>query len=292
MNGIVFAIKAVNLSFCKKNFSQMKRIITLAFLFIGFVAHSSDAQKTLRTLSNQAFKPGEILKFRLHYGIISAGEATLEVKSDLTAMGGRDCYHVVGTGESVGAFNWFFKVRDRYESIIDRNALVPWMFIRRVDEGGFIINENVSFDHYKNTATGTGTRNKKDINRTIDSLPEGIQDMVSAFYYARTIDFSTAKEGDVFPILGLIDNEIVPLNIRFIGRDEVDTKKGTFRCLKFRPMLQQGRVFKDNEDMTVWVSDDKNHLPIRVQTDVLVGSIKMDLVDFENLANPPAIIQD
>ena len=75
-------------------------------------------------------------------------------------------------------------------------------------------------------------------------------------------------------------------------RDEVDTKKGTFKCLKFRPMLQEGRVFKDNEDMTVWVSDDKNHLPVRVQTEVLVGSIKMDLVDFENLANPPAIIPE
>jgi hypothetical protein len=276
----------------KRTLVKMKRIITIAFLLIGFVAHSSDGQKALRTIPNEAFRPGEILKFRLHYGIISAGEAILEVKNEPSNVGGRDCYHVVGTGESVGAFNWFFKVRDRYESVIDKSALVPWMFIRRVDEGGFIINENVSFNHYKNTASSNGTRNKKDINRGIDSLPDGIQDMVSAFYYARTIDFSNAKEGDIFPIQGLIDNEVVPLNIKFIGRDEVDTRKGTFRCLKFRPMLQEGRVFKDKEDMTVWVSDDKNHLPVRVQTDVLVGSIKMDLVDYENLANPPALVKD
>jgi hypothetical protein len=292
MSGIIFAIRANILTKYSRDLSYMKRIITIAFLLIGFVAHSSDAQKSLRTVNNQAFKPGEKLKFRLHYGIISAGEAILEVKSDLNTVGGRDCYHVVGTGESVGAFNWFFKVRDRYESVIDKNSIVPWMFIRRVDEGGFIINENVTFNHYKNTAASNGTRNKKPIDRNIDSLPEGIQDMVSAFYYARTIDFSNVKEGDIFPIQGLIDNEVVPLNIKFIGRDEVDTKKGTFRCLKFRPMLQQGRVFKDNEDMTVWVSDDKNHLPIRVQTEVLVGSIKMDLVDFENLANEPAIVKD
>jgi len=270
----------------------MKRIITSAFLLIGFVAHSTEAQKTLRKVNNEAFKPGEVLKFRLHYGIISAGEATLEVKQDASNVGGRDCYHVVGTGESVGAFSWFFKVRDRYESVIDKNAMVPWMFIRRVDEGGFIINENVTFDHYKNTASSNGTRNKKTIDRNIDSLPVGIQDMVSAFYYARTLDFANAKEGDVFPIQGLIDNEVVPLNIKFIGREEVDTKKGTFKCLKFHPQLQQGRVFKDKEDMTVWVSDDKNHLPIRVQTDVLIGSIKMDFVDFENLANTPAIVKE
>ena len=271
---------------------QMKRIITIAFILIGFVAHSSDGQKVLRSLDNTAFKPGEVLKFRLHYGIISAGEATLRVDTGATIIGTRPCYHVVGTGESVGAFNWFFKVRDRYESIIDKVALVPWMFIRRVDEGCFVINENVSFNHYKNTAASNGTRNKKDISRGIDSLPDGIQDMLSAFYYARTLDFSNVKEGDVFPIFGLIDNEVVPLNIKFIGREEIETKKGTFKCLKFRPMLQEGRVFKDNEDMTVWVSDDKNHLPVRVQTDVLVGSIKMDLVDFEGLANPPAIVPE
>src|SRR5437016_3288598 len=144
MNGIVFAKGTlVKVLFKKKlnaaalyspllwrgvggEASQMKRIITLIFLFIGFAAHSSDAQKSLRTVTNQAFKPGEVLKFRLHYGIISAGEATLEVKSDMSNVGGRDCYHVVGTGESVGAFSWFFKVRDRYESVIDKNALVPW----------------------------------------------------------------------------------------------------------------------------------------------------------------------
>jgi hypothetical protein len=290
MSGIVFAKKPANYGLSEKNFSKMKRIITIAFLLIGFVAHSSDAQKALRTVQNQAFRHGEKLKFRLHYGFVSAGEAVLEVKNDSKNVGGRECYHVVGTGQSVGAFNWFFKVRDRYESVIDKTALVPWMFIRRVDEGGFIINENVSFNHHKNSATSNGTRNKKDISRGIDNLPEGIQDMVSAFYYARTIDFSNVKEGDIFPIQGLIDNEVVPLNIKFIGREEVETNKGTFRCLKFRPMLQEGRVFKDNEDMTVWVSDDLNHIPIRVQTDVLVGSIKMDLVDFENLANPPSLV--
>jgi hypothetical protein len=287
MSGTVFAWLEEHL---KSNAVQMKRIITIAFLFIGFVAHSSDAQKTFKTVKNDAFKPGEVLRFRLHYGIISAGDATLEVKPEGTNIGGHDCYHVVGTGETVGAFNWFFKVRDRYETNIDKNALIPWLFIRRVDEGGFIINENVTFNHYENKATTVGNHNKTNINQSKDSLPDDIQDMVSALYYARNFDFTNAKEGDTYPVRGLIDNEVVPLNIRFIGREEVSTRKGTFRCLKFRPMLQQGRVFKDKEDMTVWISDDKNHLPIRVQTEVLVGSIKMDLVDFENLANTPNII--
>src|ERR1043165_449284 len=100
------------------------------------------ARKTFRSIKNEAFKPGEKLTFRLHYGIISAGEGTLEVLPDKKSFGGRTCYEVVGTGRSVGAFDWFFKVRDRYESTIDSQALIPWYFVRRVNEGGYTINQD------------------------------------------------------------------------------------------------------------------------------------------------------
>lgn len=254
-----------------------------AFLIFFLLAHSvalSEAQSELRTVSNKAFKPGEILKFRIHYGFMDAGEATIEVKKDLQNFGGRECYHMVGVGKSVGAFDWFFKVRDRYESIVDRQAMIPWFFVRRVNEGGYIINQNVSFNHYSDSA--------KSEKATI-SVPDNTQDLISAFYYARTLDFSNAKEGDIFEIMGYLDDGIFPLSLKFMGRELIKSKKGTFRCMKLRPMLQEGRVFKDQEDMTIWVSDDQNKIPVRLQTDIMVGSIKMDLVDFSNLANTPAI---
>ena len=158
--------------------------------------------------------------------------------------------------------------------------MIPWLFIRRVNEGGYIINQNVSFNHYTDSA--------KSEKATI-SIPENTQDLISSFYYARTLDFSQAKEGDIFQISGYLDDAVIPLNLKFIGREVIDSKKGKFNCIKLRPMLQEGRIFKDKEDMTIWISDDKNKIPVRVQTDVLVGSIKMDLVDFSNLANAPAI---
>ena len=268
-------------------YTGMKKLIILLFVSAALVSFQNGipapAQKTLRSIKNEAFKPGEKLTFRLHYGIISAGEGTLEVLPATQNFGGRTCYHVVGTGETVGAFNWFFKVRDTYESTIDSQAIIPWYFVRRVNEGGYKINQNVTFNHYMDSAVSE----KKTIH-----IPENTQDIISAFYYARTIDFTNAKEGQIFEIQGYIDDELFPLNIKFMGRETVNSKKGTFRCIKFRPMLMKGRVFKESEDMTVWVSDDKNHLPIRVQSDLLVGSIKMDLVDFENLANIPAIVKD
>ena len=239
-------------------------ILFISLLLISFNANSAEP-RGLRTITNTAFKPGEILKFRIHYGIMDAGEATLEVKSDYTNLGGRDCYHFVGNGKSVGAFDWFFKVRDRYESVVDKDAMVPWLFVRRVNEGGYIINQNVSFNHYSDSAKSEKA--------------------------TRTIDFTNAKEGDIFEITGYLDDAIFPMNLRFLGREIVSSKKGDFRCIKLRPMLQQGRVFKDQEDMTIWVSDDQNKIPVRVQADILVGSIKMDLVDYANLAGPPAIVK-
>jgi hypothetical protein len=257
------------------------RNVLLILLILAGGNAKSTGQKQLRTVKNEAFRPGEVLKFRIHYGFLDAGVATLEVKSDLKTLGGRQCYQVVGVGKSVGAFDWFFKVRDRYESVVDKDALIPWLFIRRVNEGGYIINQNVSFNHYHDSA--------KSDKATI-AIPEYTQDLISAFYYARTMDFSNAKVGDIFKMNGYLDDDIIPMNVKVIGRETLDSEKGKFRCIKLRPMLQEGRVFKDEEDMTIWISDDQNKIPVRVQTNILVGSIKMDLVDFENLASTPAIV--
>lgn len=256
-------------------------LLFLSLLLV--IAHTSEAvgQKKLRSVKNEAFRPGEVLHFRVHYGILDAGTAQLEVRPELKSIGGRECYHVVGTGQSVGAFDWFFKVRDRYESVIDKDAMIPWLFIRRIEEGGYTKNQNVSFNHYRDSA-----RSEK---ATI-AIPDNTQDLISAFYYARTLDFSHADPGDIFEINGYLDDEIIPLNLKVLGREKVKTKLGTFNCIKFRPMLQEGRVFKEQEDMTVWISDDKNRIPVRVQTDILVGSIKMDLTGYENLANAPALV--
>lgn len=236
----------------------------------------------MRRIETEAFKPGEKLTFRVHYGVFEAGMATLTINENYDTLGGRLCYRVVGTGSTSSAVDPFFRVRDRYESVIDKQSLVPWLFIRRVDEGGYKITENVVFNHYRNTASS---------EKGSFPIPDNIQDLVSAFYYARSLDFNKAKEGDIFPIKAFLDNQVIPLNLKFIGRDKVKTKKGTFKCLKFRPLLQEGRIFKEQEDMTVWISDDKNKIPIRVQAEILVGSLKMDIQDYSGLANEPAIVK-
>jgi hypothetical protein len=234
----------------------------------------------LPSMPNSAFKEGEVLTYRLHYGIMDAGVAILEVKPTIMEVSGRKVYHVVGNGFSKGTFDWFFKVRDRYETFIDKDAMVPWMFVRRIDEGGFKASQDYVFNHYtKKVDVGGGEKY---------DVPPGIQDMLSAFYAARNLDFTTAKEGDVFTINSFVDKELWPLKVRYVGKDVVNTEIGKYSCLKFRPIVQKGRIFKSEEDLCVWITDDKNHIPVAAQAKILVGSIKLDITGASGLANEPA----
>jgi len=227
---------------------------------------------------NIAFKEGEVLTYRMHYGAMNAGMAVLEVKPDLIEVNGRKVYHIVGNGFTIGSADWFFKVRDRYETYMDKDALLPWLFVRRVDEGGYKFSQDYSFNHYtKKVDIGNGEKY---------DVPLGVQDMVSAFYSARNLDLSNAKEGDTYSVDCFVDKELWPLKIKFLGREEIKTDLGKFRCLKFVPIVQKGRVFKKDEDLLVWISDDLNHIPMRAQAKVLVGSIKMDITAVKNLSNP------
>jgi hypothetical protein len=226
---------------------------------------------------NKAFKAGEVLTYRMHYGMMNAGVAILEVKPDIIEVSGRKVYHIVGSGYTIGSTDWFFKVRDRYETYLDKDAMLPWLFVRRVDEGGYKFSQDYAFNHYTKKVD-IGNNEKFDV-------PVGVQDMVSAFYAARNLDLSNAKPGDLFSITCFVDKEIWPLKIKFIGKETIDTDLGKYRCLKFRPIVQKGRVFKKEEDLNVWISDDDNHLPMRVKADVLIGSIKMDITGAKNLAN-------
>lgn len=267
--------------------SILKLFILVSILLpvSAFNLQNNNSPETFTPKKNNAFKKGEVLTYRLHYGVIDAGVATLEVTQESREFGGRPTYHVVGIGKSTGAFDWFFKVRDRYESYIDQEALLPMAFIRRVEEGGYKINQNYVYNHYKKQVISDGKTFDvpKDIN--------DIQDMISAFYFARCIDFSNAKSGNIYTVNSFVDNEIFPLKIKYIGKETISTSLGKFRCIKFRPVIQKGRIFKDEEDLNVWISDDNNRIPIRAQANILVGSVKMDLQDYKGLANPMAKLE-
>jgi hypothetical protein len=265
----------------------MKQISIIGLMF-SFGLISANPPSAIEQL---AFRRGEVLKYRVHYGVIDAGEAIVEVNEKKETFNNRSVFHVIGHGRSLGAFNFFFKVRDRYDSFIDEETLLPHLFIRRVDEGGFIINQDYTFNHQKNTvkAKRTGTDQARNVDGKQFDVPPQTQDILSAFYYARNLDLTSYKIGDIISMNTFFDEEIFPLQMKLIGRETIKTRAGRIKCIKVRPIIQQGRVFKNEEDLTLWVSDDKNRIPVMLEARVLVGSIKMTLKDYSGLAHQLAL---
>jgi hypothetical protein len=230
-------------------------------------------------LSNNSFKSGETIVMNVFYSTlgayIGAGEASFNVS--LERFSGKPVYHIVGEGKTFSFFDNFYKVRDRYESYVDTATMLPCKFIRNVDEGGYKIYNNVSFNHANLTAVSP---------KGVFKISNCMQDVVSAIYYARNIDFNKYKPGDKIPFDMFLDDEIFHMYIRYLGKEKVHTKYGKFRAIKFKPLLIKGTIFEGGENMTAWVSDDPNHLLLRVESPIVVGSIKVDMMGYRNLRYP------
>jgi hypothetical protein len=203
---------------------------------------------------------------------VDAGTATFSV--NLEKYNSRPVYHVVGVGNSNSRYDWIFKVRDRYESYVDTATLKPYKFIRNVDEGGYKKYENITSNHEAGTAVST---------KGVFKVPDCIQDVISAIFYFRNIDFDNYKPGDKIPFRMFLDDEVHELYVRYLGKEIVKTRYGRFRSIKFKPLLIGGTIFEGGERMTVWVSDDKNRLPLRVESPISVGSVKVDMMGYLNL---------
>lgn len=262
-------------------------LLTLTF-FISMLFFTVSAQTGCGP-KNTSFQAGEKLTYSIHYnwGAIwmAAGEAVFSVQQE--NYKGRQAYHFLGTGTSYPKFDWFFKVRDRYEAWSDTNDLRPLRFIRDSHEGPVDIYNDCVFDHRRKMAY-TGSRGKNGALR-LDSvkIPPCSNDVLTAIYFSRCIDFSRYKPGDTIPLTLVLENKVYPVFIRYIGKEDLKAGElGTFRCIKFRALLIEGTIFSAGEKMTVWVTDDKNRIPVYVETEVLVGSIKAYLARFEGLRNP------
>lgn len=228
---------------------------------------------------NTAFKDGESITMRVYYstlGIyISAGEATFN--TSVERYNGRTTYHCVGEGKTYSFFDKFFKVRDRYETYIDTVTMQPIKFLRNVEEGKTRIYNNVTFNHNSGTAVSTNG---------VYKVSPCIQDVISSIYYARNIDFNRYKPGSKIPYDMFLDDEIYHLSLSYIGKEVVKTRYGKFNAIRFVPLLIKGTIFQGGEKMNVWVSDDPNHVILRVESPISVGSVKIDMMGYKNLRYP------
>lgn len=234
------------------------------------------------TFKEDAFDVGEYFKFRIHYGIVNAGYATLEVKE--ATINNKKVFHAVGKGYTTGMSKFFFKVEDLYESYFDKENGNPYRYIRKIDEGGYTKNQEGIFNQNENRILVKDYKRKSE--KTI-LVTENVQDIVSSFYYLRNHpNIDKLKSGESITIDMFFDEEITKFKLKYIGRQDITTKFGTVTTMVFKPLVQTGRVFKEKESLTLWITDDDNKIPVRIKADLAVGSLKADLDEYKGLKNP------
>lgn len=258
-----------------------KYLLPLLFLVLSLTVSSQEKAKT------PAFKEGEWLQYKLSYsGFLRAGIAELSLNKD--TLNGKEILYGKGYGRSSTVVGWFFKVRDHYETFMDLDTIKPYFFKRDVYEGGYIIKRNTTFNYDKNIAKVEDFKHK-----TVKEIPfKNVQDMLSSFYYLRSLDITKLKKEDEIGITMFLDSKNYKFKLRFLGVDYLRTKWGKIKTYKFRPYVQSGRVFKSKESVVIWVTADDNKVPIRLKASLAVGSIRAELKEFKGLANSFKVIFD
>lgn len=250
-------------------------MIKSVFLAILFFSSPLLAQDHL------PYKQGEYSEYEVSFRGITVGRADLTLET-CTTINSTSTFHVIGKGRTALFFDWFFKVRDIYETFLDTAKVLPVKFIRDISEGTYSKKQVYDFNHKKNIVY---------CKDTSYYIPMNTHDMLSAFFYARTFTKEGLKKEKSFFVPIFMDEENYSLEILYLKNEIIKTKFGSIDCMVFKPKMQEGRVFEDGEEMKIWISDDKNHLLIRVETRVWAGMIKANIVDYKELKYPLSIIK-
>jgi len=251
----------------------MRFFLLLALVFFYFLGFSQ---------SNLPYNVGEYTAYKISFGAINVGYAELEVIK-IIEVNNKPSFHIIGKGRTSPFFDLVFKVRDVYETFIDTTTLLPLIFNRKVREGGYSINQHYNFNHNNNNVA---------TQDSIFKIPIQTQDMLSAFFYARTFQKESILKGDSFYVPIFMDEENYFLEIKYLKNEIIETKWGKVDCMVFKPKMQEGRIFEDGEEMRIWITDDKNHLLLRVETKIWAGLIKAVLEDYNNAKYPLSIIDE
>jgi hypothetical protein len=251
----------------------LKFLLLTAFVFTltGFTSNK------FKSPVNTAFKSGETLKYVLFYGLMNGGEAVMSVEEK--ELDGKPVMHAVAMAYTTGLADRLFKIFDVYESYMDPVTGLPYKAVRNISEGRYKFYDEVTYDRERDVVHSK--------RKGEQEVPPGIEDMVSGFYNLRRILSERRPEkNEIIEFTTYFSDEVYPLKIRYRGTEVIKTKMGKFNAMIFAPVTEPGRLFKTEEDILIWVSDDGNFLPLRIRVNFILGSLKCDLVEYSGLTNP------
>ncbi len=277
----------------KKVLIQIAGLIIVAGIFSAFGQYYDNGN--YRSISNQSFKKGEFLEYRLHLGMLTAGEASLSILPEIERRNGRPCYRIDVYGKTTGFTDFLYSVKDNWGTYYDTASLVPHQFYRNIQEGRYRKYEVVDFDHLNAKAKVTSLDKhtfKPKKTETFD-IPSNIQDLVSGYYFIRTMDFSNVQPNDTLVVQAFFDKELFNMKIRFVRREVLKTKLGKIRALTFAPIMPENSIFDGEDSILMWMSDDENKIPLKVRAKMfLVGSVEVDITAASNIKSKLALVED
>ena len=246
---------------------------------LGVLCFCTAAYGDFCSLKNTSSSHNEKLVYKIYYTLAGAyvGAGEVVFINQLEQFQRKPVWHITSAGRTFNSYDWFYKVRDTYETYIDTQTMLPVKFVRNVNEAGKHIYNSVLFNHTQGNAVSTNG---------VFKITSCVQDVLSVIYNARNIDFNQYKPGQKIPVNLFLDDEEHPVYVRYLGKEILTTRYGKYKTIKFRPLLIEGTIFKGGEKMEVWVTDDANKLPVLVNTPILVGSIKAYLAQTAGLRNP------
>jgi hypothetical protein len=160
---------------------------------------------------------------------------------------------------------------------MDVEGLFPWRFEQHIREGGYSRDFSAFFDQRRGLAKTSGGEYK---------IPKYVNDIVSAFYFARTFDYTKLKTGDLFHLQNFYKDSVYNLDVKYLGTELITVPAGTFNCILVEPIIVKGGLFKSEGSIFIWLTDDELKLPVKVKTKVVIGSIDAVLTKYEGLAGP------
>ncbi len=246
----------------------------LILILLTFITDCNFAQsKNYRTIENKAFTLGEKLTFNINYGFVTAGVAIMQIPK-IKNIFGRKTYQIDFKVSTTSTFDVFYKVRDRYATYLDVDGLFPWRFEQHIREGKYSRDFSAFFDHRNGKVrTSEGSYD----------MPEYVQDMISAFYFVRTIDFKLFNPEDTIHLFNFYKDKTYPLDVIYRGHEIIEVDAGTFNCIIVEPRIKRGGLFKSEGSILVWLTDDEIKMPVKVKSKIVIGSVDIDLTKYEGI---------
>jgi hypothetical protein len=255
-------------------------------VLLSFTSERNDDYPPIR---NDSFTRGEVLNFKMTYGIFTVGRGSATIHHNYFKLNKRDCYKVEVNARTVGMVDWVADVDDEFGAYIDTVSLLPHMFYRRIREGRYRKDEQTYFDQPNKkisvmTADKTTGKFKEPV--VFESATPHVRDMIAGFLYVRVMDLSKIKVNDTITVTGFFEDEFYKLKIVYKGKDQIKTKVGKVRVLVFKPVMPKNKIFEGENSITAYFSDDKNRIPVKIDAEMFIGSAGVELVDCSGLRNP------